>query len=281
VTVAVETQAILRAQGLSKRYGRTWALKDCTFELQPGKTTALVGANGAGKTTLLTVLSGLIAPDEGTVQPNGRIAFVAQEKALYKRFNPAEMLKLGSRLNHRWDQKRAERWLDRFEVDPHRPCGRLSGGQQAQVSLALALGSQPDLLLLDEPLASLDPLVRREVMSELLAESAETGLSLLMSTHVVAELAGVAENLLVLGRGRLVLDGDVDELLASHVYYVGPRAESPPSGEVVRASHHEQQSTFLVKPSGDRLAEPWISRPASIEDVVLAYLANTRDGGKA
>jgi ABC-2 type transport system ATP-binding protein len=182
-----------------------------------------------------------------------------------------------------WDQQAAEHWLSRFDVRPDRPCGKLSGGQQTQVALAMAIGSRPEVLLLDEPLASLDPLVRREVMSALLTESAETGMAVLLSTHVVAELGGVAEDLLLLGRGRLLLSGEIDELLTSHAHYAGPRAEAPPAGEVLRESHHEQQSTFLVKLSGNpgQPGGPWVTQPATVEDIVLAHLSNVREGGTA
>jgi ABC-2 type transport system ATP-binding protein len=283
MTITVDTEAVLGVQGLGKRYGDTWVLRDCGFDLKPGRVTALVGANGAGKTTLLTVLSGLLVPDEGTVDTRGRVAFVAQEKALYKHFTAANMLRLARHLNLVWDQARAENWLSRFDVRPDRACGKLSGGQQTQVALAMAIGARPKVLLLDEPLSSLDPLVRREVMTALLAESAETGLSLLLSTHVIAELGGVAEDLLLLGRGRLLLSGEIDEMLTSHVHYTGPRAEAPPAGEIVRASHHEQQSTFLVRLSGDPgpPGGSWVVRPATVEDIVLAHLSNLRDGGAA
>ncbi|MET0136668.1 MAG: ABC transporter ATP-binding protein [Kibdelosporangium sp.] len=281
MTTTVDTEPILGVRGLGKRYDDKWALRDCAFDLAPGRVTAVVGANGAGKSTLLTVLSGLLTPDAGTVERRGRVALVAQDKPLYKNFNATDMLRLGRHLNLRWDEARAAGWLARFEVPADRPCGRLSGGQQTQVALALAIGSQPDVLLLDEPLADLDPLVRREVMTELLGHGAETGLTLLLSTHVIAELGGVAEHLLVLGRGRLLLDQDIDELLLAHRYLVGPRSDTPPAGELVRASHDERQSTFLVRSAGEPPGAPWVVRDATVEDIVLAHLANARDGGKA
>jgi ABC-2 type transport system ATP-binding protein len=260
--------------GLGKRYRASWALRDCGFELKPGRVTALVGANGAGKTTLLTLLAGLMPPDEGTVHSAGRVRFVAQDKPLYKRLKVAETLKLAKRLNTLWDQEKAERWLELFTVPLDRPCGKLSAGQQAQVAFAAALGAKPDVLLLDEPLANLDPLVRNKVMAELLAEVAETKMSLVLSTHVISELSGVADEILLLSHGRLVLEGDLDDLMAQHLYYVGPRSDTPPSGEVVHASHHEQQSTFLVREQAvPEPHSPWTTRQASVEDLVLAHLA--------
>ncbi|GGP70216.1 ABC transporter ATP-binding protein [Saccharothrix coeruleofusca] len=275
----------VRAQALGKRYKDKWALRDCTFELPAGRVAALVGANGAGKTTLMTVLAGLLRPDEGAAGVAGRVAFVSQEKPVYRHFTVAEMLRMGARLNTVWDQDRAGRWLERFEIPLDRPCGRLSGGQQAQVAFAVAIGSRPDVLMLDEPLANLDPLARREVTAELLGEVAETGMTVLLSTHVVAELGGVADHLLLLAHGRLLAGGDLDELLARHVVYTGPRSDVPPAlGKVVEARHRGGQSTFLVElPEGRPrpvVAGQWAERPVTLEDYVLAQLAATRKGLK-
>lgn len=283
--VGLAADTALRARGLGKSYRKAVALRDCSFDLPAGRVAALVGANGAGKTTLLTVLSGLLAPDAGEVafREGERIAFVAQDKPVYRSFTPKGMLQLGARLNLVWDQARAEKWLARFEIPLDRKCGQLSGGQQAQVAFALALGSRPTLLLLDEPLANLDPLARNEVMRELLTEVAESGMTVILSTHVVAELGGVADYLLLLAHGKLLVGGDLDELLASHSVVAGPRAEKPPvAGEVVRESHHENQSSFLLK-TADKPAvtAPWTVRPVSLEDYVLAQLAVTRKGASA
>ncbi|MFC0439090.1 ABC transporter ATP-binding protein [Kutzneria buriramensis] len=269
----------LAVEGLGKRYRRKVALRDCSFELPAGRVSALVGMNGAGKTTLLSVLAGLLPPTEGRVRlPAGerRIAFVAQEKPLYRHFSVRDMLRLGSKLNTVWDQQRALDWLARFDVPLDRPCGKLSGGQQAQVSFAVAIGSRPSVLLLDEPLSNLDPLARREVVKELLSAVVDTDMTVLMSTHVVAELSGVADHLLLLGDGELVLSGDVDDLLAAHRNYAGPRSERPPvPGEVLVASHVGGQSTFLME-SFEPVAAPWTARPVTLEDLVLARLENAR-----
>jgi ABC-2 type transport system ATP-binding protein len=264
VSVGVENKEVLRVDGLGKRYGDAWALRDCTFELRPGQATALVGANGSGKTTLLAVLSGLLAPDAGKLEVSGRVAFVAQDKPLYERFTATEMLKLARHLNLEWDSGRAENWLKRFRVNPNVHCGRLSGGQRTQVALAMAIGARPDLLLLDEPLANLDPLVRKEVTAELLTVAADTGMSLVLSTHIVAEIVGVADNLLLLGKGKLLLDGEIDDLLATHWHFVGPESRS-----MVRMSGEPQPPEGVV------------AEPATIEDIVLAHLTRDRDGGKA
>src|SRR5687768_6202819 len=156
-----DTAIAVRARALGKRYRSKWALRECTFDLPEGRVAALVGANGAGKTTLMTVLAGLLGADEGSAGAVGRVAFVSQDKPVYRHFTAADMLRLGARLNVVWDESRARRWLARFEIPLDSACGRLSGGQQAQVAFALAIGSRPDVLLLDEPLANLDPLARR------------------------------------------------------------------------------------------------------------------------
>ncbi|WP_253772499.1 ABC transporter ATP-binding protein [Goodfellowiella coeruleoviolacea] len=284
--------------GLGKRYrgGRdnTWALRDCSFTLPAGSVTALVGMNGAGKTTLLSILAGLLTPTAGhlTLPSTGqggadgaRIAFVAQEKPLYRYFSVADMLQVGARLNRVWDQERALRWLRRFDIPLDRACGRLSGGQQAQVNFAIALGSRPSVLLLDEPVSTLDPLARSEVTAELLTEAADTGMTVLLSTHVVGELVGVADHLLLLAKGRLLAAGEIDTLLENHLHYVGPRADVPPGpGQVVWASHTDNQSVFLVRlpetgpvPPVDA---PWTTRPVTLEEFVLAQLKKVRTAGE-
>ena len=292
----------VRVEGLGKQYRSglrrtpTWALRDCSFTLPRGRVAALVGQNGAGKTTLLSVLSGLLAPTEGTARVRGvevadtrghldaRVAFVAQDKPLYRHLAARDMLWMGAGLNRVWDQQRALRWLDRFDIPLGRPCGKLSGGQQAQVSFAVALGARPSVLLLDEPLANLDPLARREVMRELLAEAADTGMTVLLSTHVIAELGGVADYLLLLAHGSLLADGEVDDILDQHRFYTGPPTDTPPvRGEVLHAHHTGTQTTFLLRldPRG-RSPEPpaaWTSRGVTLEDFVVAHLENSRNNG--
>lgn len=281
----------LRAEGLAKRYRRlfgnktTEALANCSLQLPTGKIAALIGANGAGKTTLLSILAGLLEPDEGTTHLAGRTAFVSQEKAVYRHLTPPEVLGIAARLNRVWDEDKARRWLARFEVPLERNCGKLSGGQQAQVAFSVALGSRPDVLLLDEPLSNLDPLVRREVMAELLTEVADTGMSVVLSTHVVAELGGVTDHLLLLAHGQLELAGDMDELLEQHVHYVGPPSQQPPGpGTVIEERHHGGQSTFLVRlPFGGESPEAaaaWVQRPVTLEELVLAHLAANRKGAR-
>ena len=221
-----EEPSALEARGLTKRYRDVVALSDCSFQLPANQIIALVGANGAGKSTLMSIAAGLRPATSGEVLAGGqrvdphrrprpadtahRVAILAQDKPLYRDFTVADMLKFGQHTNRVWDQRRAVNWLDRFEVPLQRRCGRLSGGQRAQVAFAVALGGCPDVLLLDEPLANLDPVARSEVTGELIAEVADSGMTVILSTHIVAELAGVGEYLLLLAGGRPVLAGLLD-----------------------------------------------------------------------
>ena len=270
------TGTALEARDLGKQYRKVWALMDCTFSLPAGKVVALVGANGAGKSTLMSIAAGLLPATAGDIRVDGRAVLLAQDKPLYRNFSVADMLGFGRHMNRVWDQQRARNWLDAFDIPRDRPCGKLSGGQQTQVAMAVALGARPDVLLLDEPLANLDPVARREVTGELLAEVADCGMTVILSTHVVAELAGVGDHLLLLGRGRCRLEGDVEELISQHVRLIGPACDAPPvDGTVVQAVHSERQSTFLVRTllgHQTPVAAPWQAQPVSLEDLVLAYL---------
>lgn len=279
--------------GLGKRYRTTWALRDCDLALPAHRVIALVGANGAGKSTLMSIVSGLLPATSGEVRVGGhplargrggasgsgsRVAILAQDKPLYRDFSALDMLRFGRSTNRVWDQRRALGWLDRFRIPPDRPCGRLSGGQRAQVALAVALGSRPDLLLLDEPLSSLDPVARSEVTGELLGEAADSGMTVMLSTHIVAELAGVGDHLVLLAAGRPVLTGDVDDLLDAHTRLTGPRADHPPGpGTVLAAQHTARQSTFVVRttpgaPAPPVVAPGWTAGPLTLEELVLTHL---------
>jgi ABC-2 type transport system ATP-binding protein len=285
----------VEARGLSKRYGNVLALHECSFQVPAGRIVALVGSNGAGKSTLMSVTAGLLRATGGEVLVGGlrvergrarpanseqRVAILGQDKPLYRDFTVGDMLEFGRRTNCVWDQRRAQSWLDRFDVPLDRRCGRLSGGQRAQVALAVTLGARPGLLLLDEPLANLDPVARTDVTGELLAEVAESGMTVMLSTHIVAELAGVGDYLLLLASGRPVVTGDVDELRTDHRRLTGPRADAPPCpGQILHAQHTERQSTFVVKlptaPVPPAVAPGWRSEPLSLEDLVLTYLKTT------
>jgi ABC-2 type transport system ATP-binding protein len=218
---------VIEASGLGKRYRRSWALRDCTLEVPAGRVTALVGPNGAGKSTLLNLAVGLTAPSAGTVTVLGGrragspaaldgIAFVAQDTPLYKTLTVADMIYLTRSLNRRFDQPYARARLDELGIPPRRRAGKLSGGQQAQLALTLALARRPRLLVLDEPVAMLDPVARHDFMATVMAAASADGVSVLLSSHVLTELERVAGYLILLSRGRVRLAGDVTDLVAAH-----------------------------------------------------------------
>lgn len=278
----------VQAQGLGKRYGRAWALQDCTLEVPAGRIAALVGPNGAGKTTLLHLAVGLLRPDAGEVRVFGRdpragtsvladIGFVAQDTPVYRDFTAAELITMGGKLNRRrWDAALARERLAALGIPPDQPAGKLSGGQRAQVALALALAKRPRLLLLDEPIASLDPLARREFMQALMGAVAESETTVLLSSHLLADLERSCDYLVVLQQSRVQLTGPVDELLETHRTLVGPRAGSEAVAgvaKVVRASHTERQSTLLVQRGEGPIDPLWTEHEVTLEDLVLAHLA--------
>ena len=276
---------VLEATGLGKRYRRTWALRDCSVAVPEGRVVALVGPNGAGKSTLLHLAVGLLGPSAGEVrvfgapaasgpETLGRVGFLAQDKPLYHGFTVAEMLRFGAQLNPRWDQAEADRWLERFDLPPGRRVGQLSGGQRTQLALALALAKRPRLLLLDEPMADLDPLVRHDLTRLLMETVAAEGLTVVFSSHVLAELATVCDYLVLLATGRVQLAGDTDELLAEHKLLVGLLRNPPRVGphQVVEASHTDRQTTLLVRTAGPVHDPSWAVHDVGLEQLVLAYM---------
>jgi ABC-2 type transport system ATP-binding protein len=281
----------VEARDLSKRYGSVWALRECSFELPAGGIIALVGANGAGKSTLMSIISGLLPATAGALLVNGRpvtkdgkpdagsrVAILGQDKPLYRDFTVADMLRFGRSTNRVWDERRALSWLERFDVPLERRCGKLSGGQKAQVALAVALGSRPAVLLLDEPLSNLDPMARTEVTGELLAETADSDMTVMLSTHIVAELSGVGDHLLLLDAGRPVLTGDVEQLLARHLRFTGPRADRPPTpGTIIQEQHADRQSSFVVQLPDAAVAPAivapgWTAHPISLDELIVTHL---------
>ncbi|GIG55778.1 ABC transporter ATP-binding protein [Longispora fulva] len=279
---------VLETDQLGKRYGKAWALRDCSLRLPVGRVAALVGPNGAGKSTLLHLAVGLLRPDAGAVRVFGEspynntailseIGFVAQDTPLYRDFTAAELITMGSKLNRRWDTALARNRLAQLGLSPDQPVGKLSGGQRAQVALALALAKRPKLLLLDEPVASLDPLARREFLQALMGSVAETGTTVLLSSHLLADLERVCDYVIVLHSAQVQLVGAVDDLVDSHRQLIGPRhGDAPIAGvaAVVRASHTDRQSTLLVRTNGPVTDPAWTVREVTLEDLILAYLAD-------
>jgi ABC-2 type transport system ATP-binding protein len=284
VTHAVETT------GLSKRYRRSWALRDCTLAVPEGRVAALVGPNGAGKTTLLRLAAGLLRPTGGDVRVFGmpasgegdalaRVGFVAQDTPLYPDLTVADHLEIGRRLNGpTWDTEAATRRLHRLSIPIDRRGHELSGGQRAQVALTLATSKRPDLLMLDEPVASLDPLARRGFLAELMGEVAERGLTVVLSSHLIADLEHRCDYLIVLSQARVQVLGDVDELLATHLGLTGPVSAPVPAGfEVVGDRRGERQRTLIARGSSS-VPDAWERFPVTLEELVLAYLGAPEAG---
>jgi ABC-2 type transport system ATP-binding protein len=282
-------QPALLTDGLGKRYGSAWALRDCDLELPAGTVTALVGPNGAGKTTLLQLAVGLARPSAGELRVLGhspregaaevlpRLGFVAQEHPLYRGFTIGQTLELGRRLNPGWDAGLAAARIERLGLPRKQKVGSLSGGQQAQVALTLALAKRPELLLLDEPVASLDPLARREFLQSVMEVVADTGMTVVLSSHIVADLERVCDHLVILAQGRTQLAGPVDEILRGHRLLTGPRSEADAvaaTQDVIRESHTERQTTLLVRAGGHVYDSRWQLHELDLEEIVLAYLGH-------
>ena len=280
---------VLQAEALSKRYGRRVALSDCTLAIPPGHVVGLVGPNGAGKTTLLHIAVGLLAPTAGSIAVLGghpgsgaaqlaKVGFVAQDTPTYAGLSVADHLRFGAHTNPGWDQQLAEDRIARLGLDPSQKAGKLSGGQRAQLALTLAIAKRPDLLILDEPVASLDPLARREFLQGLMAHVAEHGAGVILSSHLVSDLERVCDYLIVLIASRVRVAGEVDDLLASHYRLTGARrdpADLPTGAEVIEESHTDRQSTLIVH-SATPIDDPSLSvEQLTLEDLVLAYMSQT------
>ena len=217
---------ILETEALAKRYRQRWALVGCTLAVPEGAIVGLVGPNGAGKTTLLQLIVGLLAPTTGAVRVlggtpdaamrSGRVGFVAQDAPTYAGLTVAEHLALGAGLNsQRWDAAAAQTRVERLGLPPRQRAGRLSGGQRAQLALTLALSKRPDLLVLDEPVASLDPLARRAFLDETVAAATGAGTAVVLSTHLVADLAHTCTHVVVVAGGRIRLADAIASLCAT------------------------------------------------------------------
>jgi ABC-type multidrug transport system ATPase subunit len=283
----------LEAIGLGKRYGGIWALRDCNLKLPIGRIAGLVGPNGAGKTTLLHLAVGLLKPSTGSIQVFGmspceqlqtvltHIGFVAQDRPLYRNFTVKDMLTLGRKLNVCWDESFARMRLQQLNIPLDRPVGKLSVGQQAQVALIMALIKRPEILILDEPLATLDPLARRGFQQTLMEAVAEDGLTVLLSSHLVSDIERFCDYLIILSSSRVQVAGDIELLIRSHKWLIGPRERATSAFStqtVIEASHTERQSSLLVRTNGPVLDPAWDVQSVSLEDIILAYLAQSITG---
>ncbi|MFD9793142.1 ABC transporter ATP-binding protein [Streptomyces sp. NPDC059070] len=287
---AADARWALEARGLGKRYRRGWALKDCTVRIPAGRICGLVGPNGAGKSTLLNLATRLTEATEGELRIFGvpaddpaampRYAYLDQDKPLFKRFTVAETLRLGQELNPDWDQEAAERIVVSGGLPLDARIDSLSGGQRTRAAFALAFGKRPDLLLLDEPMADLDPLARDEMSSLLMSEAAERGTTVLMSSHLLSDLEHMCDYLLVLAGGRVRMAGEAEELVPMHTLVTGVTEDgllpaALATHTVVDVRTAGRQFTAMVRTEGP-LAAGWQLAEPSMEEVLLAYLRNPK-----
>ena len=283
----------LRADRLGRRYGKVWGLRDCTVEVPAGVIVGLVGPNGAGKTTLLEMIIGLLEPTEGQVSVLGqisraqsaatlaRVGYVAQDHPLYRDFSVADMFHLGRAMNPSWDQGLAQARTDALGIPLKRKVKHLSGGQRAQVSLTMALAKRAPLLVLDEPVSSLDPVARLEFMREVMAAAAGTGLTTIIASHVVSELERLCDWLIVLTGGHVQLAGPADDLISAHRLLTVPRAtpDAELPGLPIHRTDSDRHSTVVVRTDPARPAARehpgWQADPVGFEQLIMAYLQRT------
>ncbi len=286
-------RAVLDAVGLGMRYGRQgWALRDLTLTVPEGRIVALVGPNGAGKSTFLQLAVGLLSPSEGDVRvfgrsPRGtavdclsRVGYVAQRPTLLRRFSVVDLLTMGKRLNPSWDEALAKGRLRQLEIKLDTPVSALSGGMRAQVALVLALAKRPGLLLLDEPVASLDPLARHEFMRLLMDAAAADGLTVILSSHIIGDLRAACDYLVLLTRGMPQLAGAMDEIVANHCRMVGPSeliSSLSSVQSVISCEGGRRQASLLIRRNGGIFDPRWEAQPVDLEQIVLAYLSRRSD----
>lgn len=285
MTLQEAPPAILTTR-LGKRYGPVWALQDCSLSVPPGRITALVGPNGAGKTTLLKLLVGLSTPTTGEAEVLGRvpqqdegflasIGYLAQDVPLYKRLSAEEHLAIGARLNRHWDAGGVRARLVALRIPMNRPVATLSGGQRAQVGLSLVLAKRPKILLLDEPMASLDPLARREFLASLTEAVADGDLSVVVSSHLLHDLERVCDHLILLTASRPQLCEDINDVLAEHRVLLGPRRKTTnvePGLTVVKVTQTDRQTRLLVRLNSPVIDPTWQTSEPGLEDIILAYM---------
>ncbi len=288
-SMAIETMS------LGKRFGRHWALQDCSLQVPEGRVCALIGPNGAGKTTLLRLLAGLSSPTAGAARVLGRppeqavgflasIGYLAQDAPLYERLSANEHIEFGRRLNERWDQELIRRRLAALRIPCDQPVGTLSGGQRAQVALGLALAKRPRVLLLDEPVAALDPLARRDFIASLAEAVADGELTVVLSSHLVHDLERICDHVVLLAASRTQLCASIDRVLESHKSLVGPRrslGSLEPAINAIRAIQTERQSQLLARLDGPVLDPTWEIGDVGLEEIILAYMGENQAANAA
>jgi ABC-2 type transport system ATP-binding protein len=283
---ASSNPVVVQTRGLVKRYRKVTALDEATITVPEGRVSALIGPNGAGKTTLLRMLAGLARPTGGEVavlgSPPGQdpaflagIGFLAQEIPLYRRFTAEDHIGIGAHLNPRWDGASVRRRLEGLGIPLNQKAGTLSGGQRAQLALSLTLAKRPRLLLLDEPVAALDPLARRHFLAHLAEAVAGGDLTVVLSSHLLADLERVCDHLILLAASRVQLCGDVDTLLAEHQVLVGPRKDTTAierDHTLVQAVRTPRQTTLLIRRSGPVIDPAFEAADVGLEELVLGYM---------
>lgn len=285
----------VQTSGLGKQYDSLWALKDCTIAVPKGSITALVGPNGAGKTTLLRLLVDLSSPTAGTASvlgmtPNqsaaylSEIGYLAQEIPLYSQMTVEKHLAMGAHMDIHWDQELATTRLRELKIPFDRPTSKLSGGQRAQVALALALAKKPKLLLLDEPVAALDPLARVEFLTSLTQAATEANgeLTVIMSSHLLADLERVCDHLILLASGQTQLCDSIENIIATHKLLAGPRDEKPMSSEyrIIKETHAANETDLLVRLKDPKFrSTKWHAHEVNVEDIILAYMEQAKREG--
>jgi ABC-2 type transport system ATP-binding protein len=276
--------ALLTVTGLGHRYGRRhWALADCSLGVEAGSVVALIGPNGSGKTTLLNLVAGLLVPTAGAIEIDGgppaerlsQIGYVAQDAPLWPRLRVLDVLEIGACMNPGFDRQFARRRINDLEIPLRARIGTLSGGQRAQVALTLVLAKRPDLLLLDEPLANLDPLARREFLGSMLGGCAEAGVSVVFSSHVVTELERICDHLVVLAGGRVRIAGDIDQLRTEHRVVSGPAGwHEHTAFPVISATTAGPRSIALVRGGSELVLGPGFDElQPTFDELALGYLA--------
>ena len=279
--------AALEAMGLGKRYGRKWGLEDCSFRLPAGRIAALVGPNGAGKSTLLRMAAGITRPTAGDVRVFGRspqdqavevlrqIGYLDQERPLYRSFRVDEMLRFGERLNPNWNDAVARGYLAALDIPTDSKVGRLSVGQQAQVALTMCLAKRPALLLLDEPVAALDPVAREGLMHILLRSVVDDNTTVVLSSHAVSDLVTICDYVIILSASRVHVADDLDYVLASHRLLMASSEQAPalpPGVLVISTRHSERQTNALVRVEQPVTDPSWRVVEPTLEEIVIAYL---------
>jgi ABC-2 type transport system ATP-binding protein len=280
------SDTVINSAALARRFGRKWALRDCTLTIPAGRVAALVGPNGAGKSTFLRLAAGLSRPTAGAISVLGetpgheneallrRVGYLDQERPLYRGFRVDEMFRFGASTNSTWHMDTAHDYVDQLGISLKARVGSLSGGQQAQVALTMSLAKEPDLLLLDEPAAALDPVAREDLLRLLMRQVAEHESTVVLSTHALSDVASICDYLVILSHSRVVLADDIEFILQSHRFITMPTGGSQLSDEVTvldtrMSGGYVTHLVRLTLPIGEG---KWEITEPTLEEIILPYL---------